>query len=416
MPLRKEKESKSITLLSTADWDNPFWTNKQHVAVQLAKEGYKVLYVESVGIRAPTLTSSDIRRIWRRLIRSIRPVRKVREDIYVMSPLSIPFRRFAAIRTLNRTLFQVTYLIARSIAGLSKRGWLWTYSPITLDYFNLRSFSTSIYHCVDEIKHQPGMDQAYIERLENRLCRDVDLIFVTSVQLLETRKILNPRTFYLPNVADFEHFNTATKPDLPLPDDLVAIETPVVGFVGAISGYKVDFELVKFLADKKKHLSFVLIGKIGEGDPTTNATALASIDNVYLLGPKDYKELPFYLKAFDVAIIPSLKNEYTANMFPMKFFEYLAAGVPVVASDISALVPFQPYHYSSTSPQEFIENLEHALSSSEDYILRGIELAREHTYESRTKKMVLLINQFEEDRLSGVDLSRTASTSSEGIG
>ena len=58
--------SRDVVLLATADWDHPFWTNKQHVAVALASLGHRVLYVESVGLRPPRMEVQDLRRIWRR--------------------------------------------------------------------------------------------------------------------------------------------------------------------------------------------------------------------------------------------------------------------------------------------------------------------------------------------------------------
>ena len=58
---------KNVVLLSTADWENPFWTNKQHVAVELAKQGINVFYIDSLGLRAPSASRSDFKRISNRL-------------------------------------------------------------------------------------------------------------------------------------------------------------------------------------------------------------------------------------------------------------------------------------------------------------------------------------------------------------
>ena len=79
-----------IVLLSTADWDHPLWTNKQHVACALAAEGERVLYVESLGLRSVQAKSQDFSRIFRRLFRGLRLVRVVRPGVWVLSPLVWP--------------------------------------------------------------------------------------------------------------------------------------------------------------------------------------------------------------------------------------------------------------------------------------------------------------------------------------
>ena len=74
-----------VVLLATADWDHPLWTNKQHVAVALAAEGHRVLYVESLGLRPAQATARDLSRILKRLRRGLRGPRRVRPGIWVWS-------------------------------------------------------------------------------------------------------------------------------------------------------------------------------------------------------------------------------------------------------------------------------------------------------------------------------------------
>ena len=145
-----------ITLFSTADWDNPFWTNKQHVAKALAEQGYRILYIESVGLRAPTATASDFGRIISRLKKALRAPRKVLSDensggvVWVLSPLVIPLQRFAVIRMLNGYLLRTSFSMARNWLKL-KPDWLWTYNPLTTNLLNIKIYSKTIYHCVDAI-------------------------------------------------------------------------------------------------------------------------------------------------------------------------------------------------------------------------------------------------------------------------
>ena len=101
-----------IVLLSTADWDHPLWTNKQHVACALAAEGERVLYVESLGIRSIQAKTQDFRRILRRLLLGLRLVRLVRPGIWVLSPLVLPGGSQGMALRLNRLLLRCSVALA----------------------------------------------------------------------------------------------------------------------------------------------------------------------------------------------------------------------------------------------------------------------------------------------------------------
>ena len=102
------KISKDILFVSTADWDNPFWTNKQHVAVELEKMGHRILYIDSQGLRKPTATGRDFKRILRRLFKGLRFPKKVEDkNIWVCSPIVLPFHDNKIAKVLNRFLLNL---------------------------------------------------------------------------------------------------------------------------------------------------------------------------------------------------------------------------------------------------------------------------------------------------------------------
>lgn len=381
---------KDIVLLSTADWDNPFWTNKQHVAVELARLGHRVLYIDSLGLRKPSASKRDISRIFRRIVKAVRPPRQVRDRLWVWSPIILPWHNVALIRVLNKLILGLGLHFWIAILRF-KNNILWTYNPLTPELMNIQSFERCIYHCVDEIKSQPGMPVAVLECVEKELARQADMIFATAPKLAETRKEWNPNTYYLPNVADYEHFSSALDEQTQIPEDIRNIPSPRLGFIGAISGYKLNFNLIRETALSHPDWSMVLIGEVGEGDPWTDISLLQGLPNVFFLGPKPYQKLPAYLKAFDVALLPNNINEYTDSMFPMKFFEYLAAGVPVVSVDLKAIREFAHVVKIGRTSSEFIESIEEVLAGDVVALQDRLNLAREYTYQARTEKMLTMI-------------------------
>ena len=160
-----------------------------------------------------------------------------------------------------------------------------------------------------------------------RLLERADLVMTSALSLLEQLKARRPDTLYIPNGVDRAHF-AAARAGLPRPADLGHVKRPVVGFYGAISDV-FDFDLYRAVAAARPGYSFVLIGPLTED---TKLAPLLRLPNVFHLGEKPYEELPGYLAAFDVGVMTKITSEVTRCMRPLKVLEYLAAGVPVVAT------------------------------------------------------------------------------------
>jgi len=381
----------NVVILSTADWDNPFWTNKQHVAVSLAKCGFRVLYIDSLGLRRPGLHSRDVSRALRRLRRALELPRRVDERIWVWSPLIVPFQNWRLFRALNRIVLRRG--LRRNLKRLEmEKQLLWTYSPMTTEFFDISEFACTVYHCVDEIKSQPDMPKSAIESAERTLTQQASIVFTTSPALTESRRHWNAATYYLPHVADQDHFSRALSDATRIPADLEEIPRPRIGFVGAISAYKIDFELLRVLARSRRQWSIVLIGAVGEGDPSTDASCLEIEPNIHLIGPRSYEDVPAYLKGIDVAILPNRINEYTRAMFPMKFFEYLAAGRPVVSVELDALSEFREVVDLAADYGEFVAAVDRALAGDCASLELRLSVAGRHTYITRTRTMLDLVN------------------------
>ena len=384
-----------IVLLSTADWDHPLWTNKQHVACALAAEGERVLYVESLGLRSVQVKSQDFRRILRRLFLGLRFLRSVRPGIWVLSPLVLPGGSQGLALRLNRLMVRFSVSLACWLLRF-RSPWLWTYNPLTLLYLPLKGFALSIYHAVDAVQEQPCMPKSLIESQESRLCRSVDQVFTTSPYLAEQLARYTDRICYEPNVADRDHFSVALAlrqdPAFVAPDGMAGIPEPRIGFVGAISSYKLDFGLIRAVALRHPEWQFVFIGPQSEGEPSTDLSKLCGLTNVHWLGPKPYSQLPRFLAAFQCAWLPLQCNAYTRAMFPMKFFEYLFAGLPVVSTRIHALRSFESIcSLCSPDPLEFSQQLQRVLRGEGPTLEQRLSGIEGYTYAGRTRRMLKLL-------------------------
>jgi len=386
----------SCILFATADWDEPYWTNKQHSAKALADLGVEVLYVESVGLRAPSAASTrDWQRLRERLTKGLRslfigaPQRA--PHIRVLSPLLIPAGyRYPLTRWLNRWLLKFT--IWRNMpAKVSKPPLVWTYHPFMLDLFSSLKSSALLYHCVDDLAAVPGIDSVAFREAEERLLKQADIVFATAPALAERCSQFNANTHFLPNVVDAEHFGKALdKKDLPA--DLACIPEPRLGYHGVLSDFKIDFQLLLASARMKPDWHWVFIGAEREGQKSALVAELAKLPNVHFLGYRAYQVLPDYLRGIQVGLLPSLINEYTRSMFPMKYYEYLAAGVPVVSTRI-AFTESQLYGIETAEgPAEFIDAISLQLSKGKFSREQAGGLVNSNTWKARTRKMLSMLH------------------------
>ncbi|AKN61743.1 glycosyl transferase [Synechococcus sp. WH 8020] len=375
-------------LLSTADWDHPLWTNKQHVACCLSDLGHRVLYVDSLGVRAPRGDRSDFGRILRRLRRGFRLPRQVRPGLWVVSPLVMPGQTRGITGRLNRMSLDFSLFVADLVLDL-RRPLLWTFNPQARAHLRLSRFHAVVYLCVDRIQAQPGMPVQVLQAAEKDLCTVANALFTTSPRLHAELGPLNAGSHVFGNVADADHFGRALNKDEDRPSDWPHCDGPVLIFIGAIDAYKLDLNMLESLMERTPQWTYLFIGPVGEADPSTDVSDWGRFPNVHLLGPRPYSALPAYLAHADVALLPLQLNDYTRRMYPMKFFEYLAAGCPVVATAIPALEDQSDVAILCSPEQSTFEAaIGQALAGEGPTLQQRLDRARQHTYFTRTTAML----------------------------
>ena len=384
-------------LFATADWDEPYWTNKQHTAKTFVQLGWKVLYVESVGLRGPSLSSGkDWKRIWNRLWRGLRCLAfgpyMAEKDIWIMSPLAIPgvhgHPLFGRLNTLLiRSPFR-RFLVSKKWS----KPLIWTYHPFMLELLGGVDCGKVVYHCVDDLGAVPMIDSAAVNAAEQKLLKQCDAVFVTNENLLGKCQPFNSNTHFFPNVVDFEHFSKA-RANGPLPADLAAIPEPRIVYMGVLSDFKVDFKLIYDVALARSDWHWVILGTEREGQKSKWIPRLQSLQNIHFLGRKAYQDLPTYLADCQVGALPTLCNDYTRSMFPMKFYEYLAAGLPVVSTPFDFTKDIKDGIKTGSSTETFVSAIYQQIKRGRLTPKESYQFVGENTWHQRTRKILQYIKK-----------------------
>lgn len=372
---------RAIVCVGFSDWVTENWVNQHHLMSRLAHEN-EVLFIESLGLRRPTASARDLKRMLRRLGNSFR-LRRL-DGVNVLSPLVLPFHGNRVIDALNRVLLRGFVRIAAKRLRL-ERPILWSYVPQGLPLASTLRPSHIVYHCVDDIA-AVSSDPEGFRLAEDRMIAAADLVIASSQTLAESIASRGGAVRLMPNVADTERFAQALEPG-PIDEAIEHAPRPRVVFVGAVSSIKVDLELVAELARKRPDWSLILVGPVGLGDPHTDISELERLDNVHLLGHRRHADLPSVLRGADVALIPYRLNRLTTSVFPMKVYEYLAAGLPVVSTPLPSLRGVEGVDFAADA-DEMTSLIEGCLASDTQRARRArFELARGHSWESRMEEI-----------------------------
>jgi glycosyltransferase involved in cell wall biosynthesis len=393
-----------IVLFSTQYFEDPTWTNKQHIAVRLAAMGHRVIYIDPAAPISPYKYSlpGHLARALRGHLSGNRFLTLswvARKNLWVVTlPFLVP-RRFGFVRRLNRriTTLGILRCVRRLIRQLNfKNPVLWIYRPEAVYFVGRLNERLIFYDCVDDYVNRSiyplEEDNEKIRRDEAVLLTQADLVTTSSKPLYERKGQANPNTYYVPNVADAAHFTRAAEIDTHIPPDVANFPKPRIGFTGAVENYKLHTDLLSYISDERPDWQIVLIGPAELGNPELDA--LTAKPNVRILGPRPYEELPDYLAAMDVLVIPYRLNEYTKGCFPIKFFEYLATGKPVVCTELPALAEYDEIVPLVSDPAGFVAAVEEALAGGQNDTRQArIDIAFDNTWEKRIEKLLNLIEE-----------------------
>ena len=351
--------------------------SKTHLMRRLAQNGNRVLWVNSIGYRNPTVCASDLRRAVQKLGAAIRPMEEVEANLFVLNPLVIPFHGQPLARRFNRHFLRLQ--VRRAMRKLNFQHPLnWVFNPAAALVAGTLDEDRVIYYCVDEYAAFRGVCAKRLAQLEGQLLRRADLVIVSGQRLYESKRPFNAHTVLVRHGVDVEHFAQALdeRNPLPLPADLAQLPRPIIGYFGLIAHDWVDVPLVAHVARSFAQASIVMLGR-----SAMDVSALRSLPNVHLLGHKPYAALPAYCRGFDAAMIPFPINAATLAANPLKAREYLAAGLPVVSTDIPE-VRFLAACRIAADRDDFVRQLQAALADATPRASRA-RIVQGESWESR---------------------------------
>ena len=363
-----------IVCIGQSSWHG-VWARPQQLMSRFARDR-RVLFVRPISIAH--LVTKPSERNWE-------PLRWVAGNLWVYSPLMLPLgRTVPGIRQINE--MRIRRLVRRKIRQLGFGDFvLWFYAPMSQYLVGRLGEAAVVYDCTDAWEQFEKTPRSTIAR-DRVLSEQANVLFAGTSGVYDTRRDWNPNCHLFTCGVDYDHF-ADVRPEPP--EDMAGIARPIVGYVGLVDEARLDCGLLERMARAHPEWSIVLVG------PVQDDVLIRTLryPNIHFLGLRPYTELPRYVAAFDVAIVPYKMDAATHNINPTKLLEYMAAGKPVVST---ALDEVKRYYLDRLCIAEdggaFIRGVERLLAGEATLPIEANRaLASERSWESVTSQMRELV-------------------------
>jgi glycosyltransferase involved in cell wall biosynthesis len=347
-----------IICFSTMNWDF-LWTRKQRFMDMLAAKGNTVVYVEPVASFVSKVLRSEEKSqasFWGKS-------RKVKENLYVLTPpLLLPGQcRIPYVSKINQ--IYVTGFVKRFLNQMNfySQPIVWNYSICTENIIGNLNAKFILYECVDSTADYPKVNKKVVLDMEEKVMKQCNVIFATARGLVKNLSLQHDKVFYAPNGVNYKHFALAQDPATEIPLELINCKRPIIGFVGGIYEW-IDLDLIYSMAQLRHDWTIVMVGPVGK---RVDIQQLKTMTNIIITGSKSLTELPGILKSFDVCINPFKQNKLSKHVNPLKVYEYLAAGKPVVSTEMEELFKLKEVISFVSTAQKFIDEIEKILAKED---------------------------------------------------
>ena len=382
-------ENENIIIVYGPPWNQAAKLSKHHFARLWSKKN-RVLYIESPINSLSFFTRfKEAISLWERYKNGCEPVL---DNLWVTTFFYLlPFRGskyFFGSKHINRfNQYLVKKKIKNQISKLKFDNPILVVSSAHIDpIINEFNFKKIIYHCSDDYTIIPSFPEDF-PKVEESLISKCDLVVTTADELMKAKRRFNKNTISIPNGANVEHFSSVQNSKTIISNEMSIFEGPIIGYIGSVFQW-LDTSWISFAAEKFPEYDFVFIGPL-----QIDITVFKKYKNIHFLGPKPYEVLPTYIKAFKVAVIPFVIDGVTLKASPIKFYEYLSSGIPIVSTELPDLLPFKDDVYLVKGKEDYASSIK--LATKNDDVTqkkRRMEIAKKYSWESRFKTLNNHIN------------------------
>lgn len=353
--LKELADKKNVyILIPCIDWETPIFQRPHQIACELGKQNENlVLFISDQYIYDNFAVSE-----------------RVRKNVFLFS---------------GRMCKKLDYILENAKKRIVFMSW-----TMHANYLSLFHYDKLVYEYIDEL----SLFYFYNSKMEQTHCKlltTADIVVCTAQELYEKAKCFSEKAILCENAGDYDFFkNSRNVPVNSNIKDIVNNYACVLGYYGCLANW-FDYKLIINVAQKRKDWLFVLIGY--EFDNSANEIKCRKLNNVLVLPPQPYQQLPGFIAGFDVLIIPFILNDITKSTSPVKLFEYMAAGKPILTSDMLECRKYQSvYRYTST--EDFISKTEEllAIENNAPYYAIMEREALENTWSARVNSILMSLD------------------------
>jgi len=389
------QEKKWIVCFSNEDWDE-YWRRRQHLMWQLSKS-YNILFIEP-PISFPNCLKGLFKRkdfeldYRRKIVGALRLkyLRKINSGIFAWNFI-LPFHcwvtaKYSFFRTVNH--FIAKHILLRILKKFKiDDPIVWVSQPYWLEWVSfdlLNKLGKVVYDMADDYLLYPGLSKKSLEmitRNERVLLENASRTFAVSEEIRSRKEKISRNISVVPNAVDADKYKKCNG------GKLKGYNTPIIGYMGGIVPGLVDIPLIEKLARFNTSWSIVMIGSVN-----MDVSALKGFKNVFFLGKVPYDDLPLYANDFSVAIMPFSRDGYFKTFDPLKMYEYMAMGKPVVTVDFPRAYDFKDVLYLARNSEEFVSQVNEALKKGVNKKLLET-IVQENTWEVRASDIMKVLSK-----------------------
>ena len=319
---------------------------------------YPVIWVNSVGMRSPSLSATDIKRVGEKVLDMCRfdSEQAEQEQHYFtqkLAPKVLPWHNQPWVNSLNTWLMHHQLLLQPANKEVKRVYWLSL--PTAFSLIEPEKDDLVIYYCGDDFSALAGVDHKMVAQWEAKLVERADLIISASEVL--NNKFPPTKSFLSTHGVNYDLFATPAEID-PRLADIKTLGQPVVGFYGSISSW-LDVELIQHCIQQRPNYQFVFVGT-----PCIDISGLAQFNNCHFIPAVAHQQLPGFSQHWDVSILPFALNAQIPACTPLNLVEYLAAKTPIVTTRYPAAEALAEHVYIADGERHFAVQLDSAINNT----------------------------------------------------